>query len=145
MFLVDTNVLVDAVNIDSDFHDRCRLCLDRARQSASPWYLSWPICYDFMRVCTHPRVLSHSWNIAAAWNFLRTLLESPSASVLLPTMRHDDIFEEIIAETPHLRGNVLHDLHTAVLMREHGVREIYTRATDFTRFKFLRVRDPLEE
>jgi hypothetical protein len=31
--------------------------------------------------------------------------------------------------------------HTAILMREHGIREIYTRDTDFHRFPFLRVVD----
>ncbi len=34
-------------------------------------------------------------------------------------------------------------MHTAVLMREHGVRVIYTRDTDFHRFPFLEVRDPM--
>jgi predicted nucleic acid-binding protein len=28
-------------------------------------------------------------------------------------------------------------------MREHGIREIYTRDSDFSRFRFLRVIDPL--
>ena len=45
-------------------------------------------------------------------------------------------------EVPDLRGNLVHDAHTAVLMREHGVRDIFTRDTDFHRFPFLRVIDP---
>ena len=36
------------------------------------------------------------------------------------------------------------DAHTAVLMREHGVRRIYTRDTDFHRFPFIEVVDPLQ-
>ena len=28
-------------------------------------------------------------------------------------------------------------------MREHGIREIYTRDADFSRFPFLRVLDPV--
>ena len=49
----------------------------------------------------------------------------------------------VIAEVPHLRGSILHDVHIAVLMREHGIREIHTRDTDFSRFRFLRVLAPL--
>jgi predicted nucleic acid-binding protein len=36
----------------------------------------------------------------------------------------------------------MHDLTTAVLMREHGVRRIYTRDTDLHRFPFLEPLDP---
>jgi predicted nucleic acid-binding protein len=37
----------------------------------------------------------------------------------------------------------VHDLHTAVLMREHGISRIVTRDADFRRFRFLDVVDPL--
>ncbi len=36
------------------------------------------------------------------------------------------------------------DAHTAILMREHGIRQIYSRDTDFNLFSFLEVLDPLE-
>jgi predicted nucleic acid-binding protein len=49
----------------------------------------------------------------------------------------------VIAELPWLAGNLLHDAHTAILMREHGIRRICTRDTDFHRFAFLEVVDPL--
>lgn len=37
----------------------------------------------------------------------------------------------------------MHDVHTAVLMREHGVSRICTRDVHFRRFPFLTVIDPL--
>jgi hypothetical protein len=40
-------------------------------------------------------------------------------------------------------GNLLHDAHTAILMREHGIRQICTRDTDFHQFAFLEVIDPV--
>ena len=63
--------------------------------------------------------------------------------VLVPTERHADVAEQVITELPWLAGNLLHDAHTAVLMREHGIRRICTRDTDFHRFAFLEVVDPL--
>ena len=62
--------------------------------------------------------------------------------MLLPTARHMTLLREVIAEVPHLRGNILHDAHTAVLMREHGIKQIYTRDSDFHRFPFITVIDP---
>jgi len=45
-------------------------------------------------------------------------------------------------EVRDVRGNLVYDAYTAILMREHGVREIYTRDTDFHRFPFPRVAAP---
>jgi len=48
-----------------------------------------------------------------------------------------------LAEVPNIRGLRMHDLHTAVLMREHGISRICTRDRDFRLFPFLDVVDPL--
>ena len=62
-----------------------------------------------------------------------------------PTERHGrEVAGQVIAEIPHLAGNIIHDTHTAILMREHGIRRICTRDTDFHRFPFLEVIDPLQ-
>src|SRR5258707_821785 len=74
---------------------------------------------------------------------LRLLLASPGLAVLVPTQRHADVAGEVILELPHLAGNLVHDAHTAILMREHGIGRICTRDTDFNKFPFLEVIDPL--
>ena len=71
-------------------------------------------------------------------------LASPGLDVLVPTQRHAEVAGQTITELPHLAGNLLHDAHTAILMREHGIRTICTRDTDFHRFPFLEVIDPLQ-
>lgn len=40
------------------------------------------------------------------------------------------------------RGNDVPDAHVAALMRQHGVRIIYTRDRDFRRFPDIEPRDP---
>jgi predicted nucleic acid-binding protein len=40
------------------------------------------------------------------------------------------------------RGNDVPDAHIAALMRQHGVRLIYTRDRDFRRFDGIDARDP---
>ena len=71
------------------------------------------------------------------------LLASPGLDVLAPTDRHPAVAEQVFMEVPQLVGNLVHDAHAAVLMREHGVRRIVTRDTDFHRFPFLAPVDPL--
>ena len=144
MLVVDTNVLVYAADKDSPFHAACRDWLERQRKRADAWYTTWAILYEFLRVTTHPRVMRRPWNVSAAWAFVAALLASPGLSVLTSTPRHPDVAAQVIAELPHLAGNLLHDAHTAILMREHGIRRVCTRDTDFHRFPFLEVIDPLQ-
>jgi toxin-antitoxin system PIN domain toxin len=142
---VDTNILVYAANAASPFHRPCLSWIERQRVSSEPWYATWPILYEFLRVVTHPRTLQRPWTIRAAWGFLADgLLGAPTFSVLQATERHALVASETLAENADLRGNILHDAHTAILMREHGVKRICTRDTDFHRFKFLSVIDPVQ-
>ncbi|NHA15076.1 PIN domain-containing protein [Thioalkalivibrio sp. XN279] len=143
MFVVDTNVLLYAADADSEYHAPCRDLVEQARIQAAPWFLTWGICYEFLRVSTHPRVYRSPWTNAAAWRFIETLLASPSLSVLTATRRHAAVLRQCLDELPEARGNLMHDLHTATLMREHGIARIVTRDTDFHRFGFLEVIDPL--
>ncbi len=143
MLLVDTNVLVYAADADSPDHARSRDWLERQRPRPDAWYTTWAILYEFLRVTTHPRVMRRPWSAPRAWAFVAALLDSPGLEVLVATPQHADVAEQVLRELPHLAGNLLHDAHTAVLMREHGIRRICTRDTDFHRFPFLEVVDPI--
>ena len=145
MVVVDTNVLVYAADADSSFHTMTRAWLERQRHSVEAWYTTWPVLYEFLRVTTHPRVMRQPWSVQKAWEFVSALLDSPGLDVLVSTSRHREVAEQVLAELPQLAGNILHDSHTAILMREHGIRQICTRDTDFHRFPFLEVIDPLTE
>lgn len=92
----------------------------------APTFLTWSICYEFLRVSTHPRALQSPWGARDAERLLSTLLASPGFEVLVATPRHAAVLEQTLSELSDLRGNVMHDLHTAVLMREHGVSRICT-------------------
>jgi hypothetical protein len=142
--VVDTNVLVYAADLDSPYHARCFNWLEQQRTRPDAWHVTWPICYEFLRVTTHAKVLRKPWDLVEAWGFISALLASPGLGILVPTPRHADVAGQIVSELPHLAGNLLHDAHTAILMREHGIRRICTRDTDFHRFPFLEVIDPMQ-
>ena len=145
MFVVDTNVLVYAVDRDAPEHGRCRERLLGWRAQPEPWYLTWGVVYEFLRVTTHPRVFRNPWSPEQSWSFIEAVLASPSLALLTESDRHVPVLAHLIEEVPGLTGNLVHDGHTAVLMLEHGVRTIYTRDTDFHRFPGIEVRDPLRD
>ena len=143
MLAIDTNVLVYAADSSAPEHALCRARLEACRSGSMPWYLTWAVIYEFLRVVTHPRVFRTPWSMAEAWRFVDALLASPTVTVLQETPRHAEIAREIVRTIPALRGNIAHDLHIAALLKEHGVRTLCTRDTDFHRFAFLEVVDPL--
>jgi toxin-antitoxin system PIN domain toxin len=143
VFVVDTNVLVYAADERAPEHDRCLALLQSWRSQSSAWYLTWGVCYEFLRVVTHARVFRRPWTVREAHQFLEAVLQSPGVGVLSPTPRHAAVLRSVIEEVPLLAGNLLHDTATAVLMREHGIRRICTRDTDFHRFKFVEPIDPM--
>lgn len=143
MFVVDTNVLVYAANSDAPEHDCCRELVQGWRVGGVPWYTTWAILYEFIRVVTHPRVLPRPLAAGAAVAFVEAVLASPSHTVLVASPRHLSIMREMMGGVAALAGNLVHDFHTAVLMREHGIGRIYTRDSDFYRFPPIEVIDPL--
>jgi len=143
LLVVDTNVLVYATDADSEHHEACRRYLESRAADPSPTYVTWNICYEYLRVVTHPRVFQKPWTSVSALGFIETLLAIEPFSVLEPTERHGLVLNRTLHELPDVRGNLVHDLHTAVLMREHGINRICTRDTDFQRFSFLSIVDPL--
>ena len=144
MFVIDTNILVYAADEHSSGHEPCRKLLSEARVQQESWYLTWGIIYEFLRVSTHPRLFSKPLSIRRAWAFLDAVVASPTADILQETRRHQESFDGVAKEVPGIAGNFVFDVHTAVLMREHGIRRIYTHDMDFQRFPFLEVIDPVE-
>lgn len=143
MFVVDTNVLVYAADTSAPEHARCRALLEQWREGSAAWFLTWGIWYEFLRVVTHPRIFRRPWTGRAAHEFLEAVASAPGLGMLVQTDRHRDVLGEIVEEVPGLAGNLWHDVETASLMREHGIRRICTRDTDFHRFAFLETIDPM--
>ena len=97
---------------------------------------------EFLRVITRPRIFRKPWTAPKAWDFVEAILAAPSFSLLVPSERHAEVAAGVVRKSTNLRGNLLYDAQTAILMREHGIKRIYTRDTDFHRFPFLEPIDP---
>ena len=141
----DTNVLAHAADMHSDSGEQCRRQVDRARRDSAPALRTWSGCYEYLRVTTHPQVFRSPWNGEAAYSFMASLLSSSGFQMLVATPCHSAVLKQKLSELLNLRGIVMHDLPTAVLLRENGITRICTHDNDFRRFPFSTVLDPLGE
>jgi toxin-antitoxin system PIN domain toxin len=144
MFVVDTNILIYAANEDAAEHDICKKRVESWCNQMGSWHVTWGILYEFLRVVTHPRVFDQAWSTHEAWDFIESLLSSPGLIVLSETETHQHVAASFFKEHPFVSGNLLFDAHVAILMKEHGIEQIYTGDSDFHKFSSIKVIDPLK-
>ena len=137
MILIDTNILLYAVNSNDVRSDKARKTLETIINGGGRWALSWTVIYEFMRVATHPRVFASPISAKTAWSFISDILRQPGGIILSETLHHQETLDQCMREAPRIKGNQLHDFHLAVLMREHGVKKILTEDQDFLMFPWV--------
>jgi uncharacterized protein len=141
--IIDTNILLYAANKDSDEHGPAVKFLNAAAASPDQWFLTEGIAYEFLRVSTHQKVFSKPLNWKEAMRFLQPFWESSNFIILSADERHWQLLNEVLAPLTHPSGNLFFDIRTVALMREHGIREIYSTDTDFLQFPHIKVINPL--
>jgi uncharacterized protein len=142
---VDTNILLYAANPDCPEYASARSVVERLRTGTRPWYLTWGVIYEFLRVVTHSAVSKRPLSLSTAVSYVRYLFDSPSIGILRETETHLGELEELARQLPGISANDVHDAHTVVLMREHNIRTILTADKGFRRFKDIQVVDPVHD
>ena len=142
-YCVDVNILVYAVSRGAPEHASAKTFLDDCLARSEVLCLSWPTILSFLRLVTTPAVMSgRPLQPAAAMANVESLLEQPHVRVLTEQATFWTAYRETSAGLA-VRGSLVLDVHLATLMRQHGVRTLYTNDSDFRRFGFLEVRNPL--
>lgn len=139
---VDVNILLYASSEDSPEHRFARPFLDRLLGSSELLCLSWATLSAYLRLATNPAATSNPLGAERAAENVAALLGRPRTRVLVEEPGFWDGFRELIVQH-RARGKLVPDVHLAALLRQHGVKTLYTRDRDFRRFEFLDVRDPV--
>ncbi len=142
--IIDTNILLYAANSDAPEHVRARKFLTACGREAGLFFLTVGICYEFLRVSTHPRVFPSPLTAHEAMEFLDGLLKTSRFEVLSAGPDHWNHLRDVLKTTTHPSGNLFFDIHTVALMHENTVRRIYTADVDFLQFPGIEVVNPLK-
>jgi predicted nucleic acid-binding protein len=93
-------------------------------------------------MATHPRIFTHPFSPTEALNNIKKLLGLPQVRTLSEGEGFLTFYEEITCAVP-VRGNLVPDAHLAALLRQNEVNTLYTTDTDFRKFAWLTVKNPL--
>ena len=141
MIAVDSGLLALAVNRYGPEHARAAALLESLADGDAAWALPWSAVHEFLDFVTHPHAVARVLGPLEAWGFIETLSASASLTFLGPTPRHAEACAEVLA----LRDpEAAPAFATAVLLREHGVRELLSTDPGMRLWRFLDVRDPLQ-
>ena len=138
----DANILLYASDESSEFHARANVFLNDRQVDSDILCLTWPVLMAFQRIATHPSIFSNPMSAETAWGNVQQLLKLPRTRVIQETASFALDYAEV-SKSAGIYGNLVPDAHIATILRQHGVRRFYTADTDFKKFGFLEVVNPL--
>ncbi len=141
MTALDTNIIIGIMVSSSSFHEEALRGLNN---------LSDDICVtptnvgETLRILTHPKVFSSPLKIGKAISALADLIETYAIRILDEDINWWKNLAEIEKQIPGLKGNEVFDARIAICLKQHNVKRIVTRDSDFKKYSFLQSIRPLD-
>mgnify|MGYP002632495566 CR=1 FL=1 len=143
MIVPDINLLVYAYNQGATEHERAKLWWEECLNGSTIIGLSWITAAGFIRLMTHPKVLTDPMPVKVAVGHVNVWMDQPPVRILNPGPRFSRLFFESLK---HLGtgGNLTTDAQLAALAAENQA-ELHSADGDFSRFPGLRWKNPLKK
>jgi len=141
-YSIDVNLLLYASDRSSPHHAAAMAFLARSASGSDLLCLGWPTLMSYLRMATHPRIFAEPLSPERALANIEGLARLPRTRLLSEEPGFLGVYREVAGAFP-IRGNLVPDAHLAALLKQHGVRTLYTSDADFLKFEFLDVQNPL--
>lgn len=142
MILVDTNLLIYAVDMDAPAHGAALEWLNATFSSGTQIGLPWVVLTGFIRITTNHRAMRSPMSVDQALAYVEQFLQQPNVSTVNPGERHWLILSSLLRHSGS-GGNLTTDAHIAAMALEQGYT-VYSADNDFKRFTGLDHVNPLE-
>ncbi len=130
--IIDANVLVYAVDEDARYHAQAKAFLEEHLNGDRRIGLPWQSLAAFLRIVTHPRIMTTPMDGSSAAGFVNDWLDAPAAWVPDVTSRTWPILHDLI-DAHAVTGNLVPDAQLAAIAIQHGV-SVVSADTDFALF-----------
>lgn len=141
-YAIDANLLIYASDATAPNRAEAQAFLERCGRDAETCGLAWITVMAYLRVTTHPTAFDVPLEPAAALANMERMLALPHVRLLSEQEGFLAVYRDVTSAFP-VRGKLVPDAHLAALLKQHDVRTLYTTDTDFRKFTFLDVRNPL--
>lgn len=142
-YSLDVNILLYASDATNPHHHQAQKFLRDCAKGGELLCLSWVALMGYLRIATHPTIFARPLSPVEASQNIQALLALPQCRVL----SEEEGFWQVYSDATEglvVRGNLVPDAHLAAILRQHGVKTLYTNDSDFYRFSFLDVRNPFK-
>jgi len=141
MKIVDVNVLLYAVNQDSDHHATVWQWWQRALRGDESIGLPWVVLSAFLRISTNPRIYPSPLTVDQALGEVEGWLSQEVTTTISEKADHWPTLRELLREAG-TAGNLTTDAHLATLAMTRDATLVSCDG-DFARFSGLRWENPL--
>jgi toxin-antitoxin system PIN domain toxin len=141
---IDTNIFVYATYPSFSEHEKARGFLKACLEGSDSWFLSWGVIYEYLRVVNHAGLFSREvLSFPKAVENVLHFASAKNVDILTEASEHANLLSSLASKMRSLSGNLIHDAHHVLLMREHDLKKIFSADTDLNRFQGLEVVNPL--
>ena len=141
MKLIDTNLLLYAVNTAAPLHQRTLRWFEDSLIDSEPVAFDWNALLGFIRISTRRGAFARPLSVSDAFDYVAEWLAQPNVTVLHAAEKHPQLLRDFPIPFGSA-GNLVSDAHLAALAIEHGAT-LYSADNDFVRFPALRWVNPL--
>lgn len=143
-YSIDANILLYASDTASPWHPAAKVFIESRAEDPDILCFTWPVIMAYQRIATHPGIFTNPLSPKLAWGNIENLLALPRTRVVGESESFAATYQKVTSHT-FTSGNNVPDAHIAAILLEHGVRRLYTADTDFRKFEFLEVINPLNK
>jgi len=136
MTFPDVNIFVYAAYKNSVNHGQYNRWVDELINGSEPFAVSEIILSSVVRLITNKKIFDSPFTIQEALTFAGNIRKAPQVRLIVPGVKHWDIFEKLCLELNPKSGSVT-DAYLAALAIEHDC-ELVSADRGFSRYPDLR-------
>lgn len=141
-YLIDSNILVYAINEDSEYHLKSRNLIEQANQGKIKVCVSLQNLLETFAIITDKKRIDNPISYEEAIGIIETdYIYNPRIEKILPKLSVIPIVSELIRKYKINKQEVF-EVFLVATMIDNEVKGIYTKNTkDFEKFEFLEVKN----
>jgi predicted nucleic acid-binding protein len=142
MIAVDTDILVYCHRIDSPFHIKALVAMERLINSEESWAIPWPCVREFVATVTPNRPYNPASSIEQCFKAFDKWRKSSELQFIGEGPGYYEKFWKLAAaENPV--GQEIDDIRIATICINHGVKEFWSGDRDFSSYSTIKCVNPL--